>query len=90
MDLEVRQRIGGDAQQVDSIDTDWSALTYKHVLLPVWIASYRWKSKTYRVVVNAATGEVQGERPWSWLKIALLVLALVGVVAAVAVIDART
>lgn len=84
LDLEVRQRIGGDVQQVDSIDTDWSALTYKHVLLPVWIASYRWKSKTYRVVVNAATGEVQGERPWSWLKIALLALALAGVVAAIA------
>ena len=23
------------------------------------------------VVVNAATGEVQGDRPWSWIKIAL-------------------
>jgi DNA-directed RNA polymerase subunit RPC12/RpoP len=89
LDLEVRRRIGGDVQRVLSIDTDWSALTYKHVLLPVWMASYRWKSKTYRVVVNAATGEVQGERPWSWLKIALLVLLLGGVVAAAAAVAAR-
>lgn len=26
------------------------------------------------MVVNGATGEVAGERPWSWIKIALLVL----------------
>lgn len=76
IESEVRRRIGGDTQRVFSIDTDWSALTYKHVLLPVWMATYRWNQKTYRVVVNAATGEVQGERPWSWVKIALFVLAI--------------
>lgn len=80
IESEVRRRIGGDTQRVFSIDTDWSALTYKHVLLPVWMATYRWNQKTYRVVVNAATGEVQGERPWSWLKITLFVLAILCVV----------
>jgi hypothetical protein len=85
----VRRRIGGDEQRVLSIDTDWSALTYKHVLLPVWMASYRWKQKTYRVVVNAATGEVQGERPWSWLKIALLVLLVAALIAGIVYVAER-
>jgi predicted RNA-binding Zn-ribbon protein involved in translation (DUF1610 family) len=76
IESEVRERIGGDEQRVLSIDTQWSALTYKHVLLPVWMASYTWRSKPYRVVVNAATGEVQGERPWSGAKIAGFVLLM--------------
>ncbi len=89
LDADVRRRIGGDEQRVLSIDTDWSALTYKHVLLPVWMASYRWKQKTYRVVVNAATGEVQGERPWSWLKIALLVLLVAALIAGIVYVAER-
>ena len=50
--------------------------TFRHLLLPVWIGAYRFQSKVYQVVVNARTGEVQGERPYSAWKIA----ALVGVI----------
>ena len=52
-----------------AFDTQYSALTYKHVLLPVWILAYRYGDKPYRVVVNAVTGQVNGERPWSIPKI---------------------
>ena len=83
LDAEVRERIGGDEQRVLSLDTQWSALTYKHVLLPVWMATYTWKSKPYRVVVNAATGEVQGERPWSGAKITAFVLTMAALAAAI-------
>src|SRR5262249_8574731 len=83
LDEEVRERIGGDEQRVLSLDTQWSALTYKHVLLPVWMATYLWRSKPYRVVVNAATGEVQGERPWSGAKIAGFVLLMAALVAGI-------
>lgn len=72
----VRADIGGDEQRVLRSETRWSGLTFKHVLLPVWICSYRYRKKTYRFLVNARTGEVQGERPWSGWKIALLVLAI--------------
>ena len=77
---DVRQRIGGDTQRVHSISTDYGAMSYKHLLLPVWILAYKYGEKTYQVVVNAATGEVQGERPYSWIKITLFVLTI-GVVA---------
>jgi hypothetical protein len=59
-------------------------VTFKHILLPVWLSAYRFKEKVYRFLVNARTGEVQGERPWSAWKITgtivvilLLILALV-------------
>lgn len=72
---DVRRRIGGDAQIVQSVNTRYDALTYKHLLLPVWMMAYRFRRKSFQVVVNAATGEVQGDRPYSWVKILLAVLA---------------
>ena len=58
-------------------------ITFKHVLLPVWISAYRFRDKVYRFLINARTGEVQGERPWSWMKIAALILALAVIIAAI-------
>lgn len=80
---DVRRRIGGDKQRVSSIDSRYDAITYKHVLLPVWMLVYRYQDKPYRVFVNAATGEVQGERPWSWIKITLAVVGVIALVAGV-------
>lgn len=81
---EIREDIGGDEQQIRSMETAWTRVTYKHVLLPAWIGAFRYGDRVYRVVVNARTGEVQGERPWSALKIAgavLLAAAIAGLVA---------
>jgi len=77
---EVKQRIGGDAQRIHSIQSSHDAVTYKHLLLPLWLLAYRFKAKTYQVVINAGTGEVQGDRPYSWVKIALAVWAALATV----------
>ena len=66
--------IGGDAQQVDRVNTDHSDETFKHILLPVWMAAYKYDGRTFRFVVNGQTGRVQGERPWSKWKIAFAVI----------------
>ncbi|MEQ9410583.1 MAG: hypothetical protein RIK87_22800 [Fuerstiella sp.] len=71
---EVRQRIGGDTQRVHSVDSRYDAITFKHLLLPVWLLAYKYHDKTYQVFINAATGEVQGERPYSVWKILFAVL----------------
>ena len=81
---EVCQRIGGDTQRVHSVDSNYEAITFKHILLPVWLLAYRYGDKSYQVFINAATGEVQGERPYSPWKIAFAVLtglAVAGVIA---------
>ena len=72
---DVCRDIGGDAQRVDNIDSDYRDETFKHVLLPVWMAAYKYGGKSYRFLVNGQTGEVQGERPWSVWKITFAVLA---------------
>ncbi|MDB6176090.1 zinc ribbon domain-containing protein [Paracoccus sp. Z330] len=72
---DVRRDIGGDEQRIRHIHTDHSAETFKHVLLPIWSAAYKYNGKSYRFLVNAQTGRVHGERPWSIWKIAAAVLA---------------
>lgn len=78
---DVKFDIGGDAQRVHDVQTEVSDVTFKHILLPLWLAAYKYRGKSYRFVVNGQSGEVTGERPWSAWKIAAAVV-LGGVVAA--------
>ncbi|MHC0053816.1 primosomal protein N' (replication factor Y) - superfamily II helicase [Actibacterium sp. D379-3] len=75
IERDVKFDIGGDRQRIHALDTAISDITFKHILLPVWLAAYKYRGKSYRFVVNGRTGRVQGERPWSAWKIALAVVA---------------
>jgi ribosomal protein S27E len=86
---DVRRDIGGDEQRVSNIATNYSAVTFKHLLLPVYVGAYRFQDKVYQVVVNGRTGEVQGERPYSLWKIALFVLAVLAVLAILLLVFGR-
>lgn len=70
----IRRDIGGDHQMISSMSPLFSEISFKHLLLPVWISAYRYGTKTYRFVVNARTGKTTGDRPYSAWKIALAVL----------------
>lgn len=80
---DVRQRIGGDEQIVSSVNTHYAGITFKHLLLPAWLMTYRWNNKPWQVFINATTGEVQGERPWSVWKITFAVLAAIAAIAGI-------
>ncbi len=71
-----RRQIGGDHQRVEHVQTQHVGVTFKHVLLPVWLAAYRYQDRPYRILINARTGEVVGSRPYSAIKIVLFVLAI--------------
>ncbi len=70
----IRAEIGGDEQRIDSFQPAYANMSLKYLLLPVWTSAYKYRQKVYRFMVNASTGEVHGDRPWSWMKIALAVL----------------
>ena len=74
IESDVRRDIGGDQQRIGALETKVGRLTFKHVLLPVWLAAFRYRGKSYRFVVNGRTGAVEGERPYSTIKIALAVI----------------
>ncbi|MFN4058387.1 MAG: primosomal protein N' (replication factor Y) - superfamily II helicase [Roseinatronobacter sp.] len=75
---DVARDIGGDHQRIDSLSTDYDDERFKHLLLPIWMAAYRYRDKSYRFIVNGQTGRVQGERPWSvWKIVGATILGLV-------------
>ncbi|OSP54976.1 TFIIB-type zinc finger domain-containing protein [Pseudoruegeria sp. SK021] len=88
IERDVRFDIGGDRQRVTSIDTQVSDVTFKHVLLPIWVAAYRYNGKSYRFVVNGQTGRVQGERPYSVWKIAAAVIVGLLIAGGIAYVNA--
>ena len=75
--------VPGDTQSDLRVNTVLSGRRYRHALLPVWVAAYRFRGKTWRFLVNGQTGEVRGRAPLSWVKIALVAA---GVLAAIAVV----
>ncbi|GAA4257805.1 hypothetical protein [Dactylosporangium darangshiense] len=83
IERDCRDDIGGDEQRIDRMHTQYNDVTFKLMLLPVWIACYLYAGKTYNIQVNGITGEVAGERPYSALKIAMAILAALAVIAVI-------
>ena len=65
----------GDTQRNLQVDATFTDQRFKHILVPVWLLTYTYGTRSYQVVVNGVTGDDGGRsRPWSWIKIALLVI----------------
>lgn len=80
--LAIRRDIGGDHQRIHSMATRYSNITFKHLLLPLWISAFRYRERAYRFLVNGQTGRVAGERPYSVAKVILLITLIAALVAA--------
>lgn len=84
MDAQLRELCGrqvpGDTYRNLQVFADYSKQTFKHVLVPVWLLSYVYGKRSFQVVVNGVTGSIAGSRPWSWIKVTLLVIAILIVV----------
>ena len=65
-----------------SICTNYTNISYQHMLLPVWVSSYRFRNKVYNFSINGQTGEIQGRSPKSALKIGIIVFIGLAVLAA--------
>jgi hypothetical protein len=74
IEQDIREDIGGNEQQIASVSTAYTAVTFKHLLLPVWLCAYRFNQRVFHLMVNGRTGEVIGERPVSAAKVTALVL----------------
>ncbi|MCT4614301.1 MAG: hypothetical protein N4A49_05445 [Marinifilaceae bacterium] len=76
----IKQDIGGDEQRILKANTNYNNITFKHLLLPVFISSYKYKGKLYQSLINARTGEIQGQRPYSAGKIILTIILIVAII----------
>jgi predicted RNA-binding Zn-ribbon protein involved in translation (DUF1610 family) len=77
----IRTQVFGDEVRIENVATAFSNITFKHILLPVWISAFDYKGKVYRFMVNGQTGELDGKSPVSALKVTLFILAIIAVIA---------
>lgn len=90
--MTIRRDIGGDEQRITSISPRFYGLTFKHILVPIWIAAYRYSGVSYRFVINARTGKVAGDRPYSAWKITgfvVMLLVIGGIIALIIAMNNR-
>lgn len=79
---QICRDIGGDEQRILTSHSKYNQVSFKHILLPVWISSYRYNHKVYRFLINGQSGKVRGERPYSVWKILTLILIITALIAA--------
>ena len=84
MDQKLEQlcaaEVPGDTQRNLQVAADYSAQTFKHILVPIWVLAYTYGAQRYQVVVNGYTGSIAGTHPLSWIKITLAILAALAVI----------
>jgi hypothetical protein len=61
-------------------------MTFKHVLVPVWIGTYHYQGKEYHLLVNGQTGKVGGYKPRDTTKVAMSVLISLAVIGLIIVL----
>ncbi len=76
-------QVYGDVVEIVNVDTDYEDITYKHILLPIWISSFHFNKKMYRFLVNGQTGRVTGQSPISIVKVSILVAVILAIIAVV-------
>lgn len=62
-----------------NVSTIHNDVTYKYVLLPIWLISYKYRKKNYEMHMNGNTGKVYGKTPVSPWKVLFTCLISVGV-----------
>jgi hypothetical protein len=72
------QQVPGDTHRNLRITPDFSGLTFKHILVPVWLVTYLYGARVFQVVANGCTGVIAGQYPKSgWKIFFVVVLALI-------------
>jgi DNA-directed RNA polymerase subunit RPC12/RpoP len=81
MEGKIRQlcsaAVPGDTQRNLDVQSTFSDQKFKHILVPVWLLTYTYGARVYQLAANGVTGKMAGERPWSWIKIVLLIIVAI-------------
>lgn len=65
-----------EKRNLQSRNVEWSGMTFKHLLLPIWVGTYHYAGKEYHLLVNGQTGKVGGYKPRDTIKVVLLLLII--------------
>ncbi len=84
---EIKRQLPGDTYDSYRQSVSYRDVTFKHILLPVYMSAYEYNSKIYNVLINGQTGEVQGSAPISPVKVAGLIVLGIAIAAIVLMIS---
>ncbi len=77
----IKKHWNADAADRIKFTTVYNNITYKYLLVPTWISSFKYKNKTYQFVVNGQTGKVGGKYPLSVFRIIVFWTLIIGIFA---------
>jgi predicted RNA-binding Zn-ribbon protein involved in translation (DUF1610 family) len=83
------QQVPGDTHRSLQVDSDYSARTFKHILVPVWLVTYTFGPRAFQTLVNGYTGEIAGDRPVSWVKVFVYIVLPILVILAILLLSHR-
>lgn len=86
IEMDICRKHNADHVRNLRVDTVFRKMTYKYLLLPVWISSYKYKDKIYQFMVNGQTGKVSGKTPISIPKIVICIVGLIIIMALIALL----
>ena len=77
MDAVIRRSIlsqySYDTVDYLNVSTTHEAVTYKYVMIPVYVGNFNYKKKLYNFFVNGVSGKVSGKTPVSALRVLIAV-----------------
>ncbi len=77
---DIRKKTRCDRVDRLQFSTMYDNITFKYLLAPIWLASYKYKDQIYNIVINGQTGKVGGKAPVSALKVILFILAIIAII----------
>ena len=80
IESDIRQEHHADHVRNLQLGTDVSNITYKYLLLPIWISTFKYNDKIYQFMVNGQTGKVSGKTPVSIPKVIITVVAILAII----------
>ena len=80
----IRRHWNADRSDSVHFSTLYSNITYKYLLVPTWISSFKYKDKVYQFAVNGQTGKVGGKAPVSALRVIIFIAIIIAIIALLA------
>ena len=74
-ELQNSVQVGREKRNFRVSSGKWSGMTFKHVLLPLWVGTYSYRGKKYSLLVNGHTAKVNGSKPVDRVKVFLALLS---------------
>lgn len=78
---EIKTQQHADRVRNLNLNTDFSNITYKYLLLPIWVSNFKYNDKVYQFMVNGQTGKVAGKTPISIPKIIITAVSVIAIIA---------